>query len=118
MVAFKSLPLGYTTLMSVGHLYKGINMKNPLKQLAVNLAVSTGGNPLTVTGTICLFYIMFSVLESTIEKLTYSEAFAHFLDPVFVVMFIIYTYYCIDICATWKSQRCKFSNQERESSDD
>ena len=89
-------------------------MKNPLSKLALNLAITTGGDPLKTTGAICLFYVMFSVLESTVEKLIYNEAFAHALDPVFVVMFIIYTYYCIDVCAIWKRQGCKFANERAE----
>lgn len=78
-------------------------MFNFIEKSAATLAESANGNPIITTLVIMLFYIMFNVLEATIEEAIFGERFAHFLDPFFALMFIAYAGYAVVACAVFNS---------------
>ena len=80
-------------------------MFNFIEESAYVLAESANGNPITTTLVIMLFYIMFNVLEATIEKVLFGERFEHFLDPFFALMFIAYAAYAVMACAFFNSAK-------------
>ncbi|HUH57658.1 MAG TPA: hypothetical protein VL020_03990 [Pseudomonadales bacterium] len=74
-----------------------------IEKSASILAESSNGSPITTTLVIMLFYIMFNVLEASIEKVIFGERFVHILDPVFGAMFIAYAGYAVMACAFFNS---------------
>ena len=69
------------------------------------LAESASGSPTTTTFVVCLFYLMFSILEASIERLVFGERFEHFLDPLFIVGFICYAAYAVYGCALYNYRK-------------
>ena len=72
---------------------------NKLEQATFTLAKSSRGNPVVSTSTILLFFLMFNLLESSIERLAFGERFEHWLDPLFTMAFISYSAYAVWWCA-------------------
>lgn len=52
------------------------------------VARAAGGNPVLSTLTILIFYLAFNMLEAMVEKLIFGERFEHWLDPLFILVFI------------------------------
>lgn len=71
---------------------------NVLLNSGLWLARSSDGNPIVSTITVILFYLMFNMVEASIERLIWGERFEHFLDPVFMAMFIAYAGYGVYCC--------------------
>ena len=82
-------------------------MFNFIEKSAMTLAESANGSPITTTLVIMLFYIMFNVLEASIEKVFFGERFEHLLDPFFALMFIAYAGYAVMACAFFNSSKGK-----------
>lgn len=80
-------------------------MFNFIEKSAMLLAESSNGNPITTILVIMLFYIMFNVLEASIEKVIFGERFEHFMDPVFGAMFIAYAGFAVMHCAFFNSAK-------------
>jgi hypothetical protein len=78
---------------------------NKLETVTLALAKACDGNPVTSIATIMLFYLMFSLVEATVEKLIYGERFVHWLDPFFMCAFIAYSAYAVWWCALWNSAK-------------
>lgn len=78
-------------------------MFNFIEKSAHVLAESANGDPIIAIIIIMLFYIMFYVLEASIEKVIFGERFEHFLDPIFGAMFIAYAGYAVAACAFFNS---------------
>lgn len=68
-----------------------------------SVARSAKGNPITSTALVILFYLMFSVVEATVERLLFGERFEHWLDPFFGAAFMAYAAYCVFCCAVFNS---------------
>lgn len=75
-----------------------------IEQSSMTLAAATKGNPVLTTITIMLFYVLFTILESGVEKLIFGERFEHWLDPFFIVCFIAYAAYSVWACAVFNSK--------------
>lgn len=82
-------------------------MFNFIEKSAAALAESANGSPITTTLVIMLFYIMFNMLEASIEKVFFGERFEHFLDPIFGAIFIAYAGYAVMACAFFNSTNGK-----------
>jgi len=67
------------------------------------LARASKGNPFTSTATVLLFYVMFNLLEGMIERLIFGERFEHWLDPIFISVFISYAAYSVWMCALFQT---------------
>ncbi|WP_067514710.1 hypothetical protein [Endozoicomonas ascidiicola] len=74
-------------------------------KMTAALVRSADGNPVHTTLTVMLFFVMFSVLEATIEKLIFGERFEHWLDPIFICGFIGFASYMVWVCAVYKESR-------------
>ncbi len=72
---------------------------NKLEQATFALAKASKGNPVISTATILLFFVMFNLLESGIERLAFGEQFEHWLDPFFIMACISYSAYAVWWCA-------------------
>ena len=78
---------------------------NAIEKSAQILAESCSGNPVLTTCVVILFYVLFGMLEATVEKLIYGERFEHWLDPFFIASFIAYSAYAVMACAIYNSSR-------------
>lgn len=78
---------------------------NKLEKATLALAKSSNGNPVISTATIMLFYVMFNLLESQIEKLIFGDRFEHWLDPIFIMVFICYSAYSVWWCAIFNGTK-------------
>lgn len=67
------------------------------------IARSAKGNPIISTVLVILFYVMFSVIEATVERLLFGDHFEHLLDPFFGTAFMAYSAYCVYCCAVFNS---------------
>jgi len=76
---------------------------NKLEKATLALARASNGNPVLSTLTVMLFFVMFNVLEATIEKLMFGERFEHWLDPFFMLAFIAYSAYSVWWCSIFNS---------------
>lgn len=76
-------------------------MLEKIEQVTMYLAAASNGNPIVSTGTIILFWAMFSILEAQIECLIFGERFEHFLDPFFISCFIAWAAYAVWCCAVF-----------------
>ena len=72
--------------------------------MTVHLARASNGNPVLSTATIMLFYVMFNLVEASIEMLIFGERFVHYLDPIFALIFMGYAAYTVCICAAINSR--------------
>lgn len=87
---------------------------NRIQQATYRLAQACEGNTISTTIVVILFYLMFSVLEATVETLIFGHRLVHFLDPIFVVMFIGYSAYAVYWCAVFNGEKNKASNTTAE----
>lgn len=78
---------------------------NQLQKSATVLAASCEGSPIATTFVVCLFYIMFSVLEATIEMVIWRSRFTHWLDVPFQLVAICYAAYAVYHCAVYNSKK-------------
>ncbi len=82
---------------------------NSIQRATLRLAQACRGNPVKSTLTIMLFYVMFNIMETLIEKLIFGERFEHFLDLVFSLAFIAYAAYAVYWCAVYNSIESRFN---------
>ncbi len=78
---------------------------NKLQTATLALAKASDGNPVFSTGTIMLFFVMFSIFEASIERLVFGEQFEHWLDPFFMLVFIAYSAYSVWWCAVFNGSK-------------
>lgn len=78
---------------------------NQLQKATTALAASCEGSPIVTTIVVCLFYIMFSILEATVEMVIWGGRFTHWLDIPFQLIAICYAAYAVYYCAIYNSQR-------------
>lgn len=76
---------------------------NYLAGSGIILAASVEGSAIKAVLLVILYWAMFNVVESSIEKLIFGERFIHFLDPVFACMFIAYSGYAVWHCALYNN---------------
>lgn len=79
-------------------------MINIIEKSGAILSSATQGNPALSVFCVVLFYLLFSVLEATVEKLIFGERFEHWLDPFFIAGFIAYAGYSVYACAVFNSR--------------
>lgn len=80
---------------------------NKLEKSLYVLAQSAEGNPVITTATVILFWMMFTVVEASIEKMIWGERFEHWLDPIFAAAFIGYAAGSVWFCAAYNSTKTK-----------
>lgn len=74
--------------------------------LTCRLAQACEGNPVMSTILVMLFYLMFGMVEATVETLIWGNRFVHFMDdPVFSLMFMAYAAYAVWWCAVLNSSK-------------
>lgn len=78
---------------------------NKLQTATLALAKASGGNPVISTATVMLFFVMFTLLEASIERLIFGERFEHWLDPLFIMSFIAYSAYSVWWCAVFNGSK-------------
>jgi len=76
---------------------------NRIQQSTYRLAQACKGSPISSTVVVMLFFVMFNVMEATVEKFIFGERFVHFLDPIFALAFIGYSAYAVYWCAVLNS---------------
>ena len=69
----------------------------------MTLAESCKGNPVLSTVVVIMFFLMFDVVLTGIEKLIFGERFEHWIDPIIGVLFIAYAAYGVWACAVFNS---------------
>tara|TARA_R100000657_G_C4578463_1_gene41558 strand:- start:159 stop:407 length:249 start_codon:yes stop_codon:yes gene_type:complete len=74
-------------------------MINWIENSAYALGLASKGNPFIAVVTVFVFWIMFSAMEAGIEKLIWGERFEHWLDPVFILIFMGYAGLAVWQCA-------------------
>ena len=74
---------------------------NFISKSAFSLATASKGNPVVSTATVILFFLIFNIIEASVETVIFGERFTHFLDPIFGVLFISYAAYCVESCAVY-----------------
>ena len=79
-------------------------MTEIIERSALALAGASNGSPITTTIVVLLFYLFFNLLEAMLEKLIYGERFEHWLDPIFITVFIAYSAYAVYACALHNSK--------------
>lgn len=72
-----------------------------IKQSIRVLVAASDGNPVITTCVVILFFIMFNMVLSVVEKLLFGERFEHWLDPVFASGFIVYAALAVYGCAEY-----------------
>ena len=85
---------------------------NKIQQATYRLAQACEGSPISSTVVVMLFFVMFNVMEATVEKLIFGERFEHFLDPLFSLAFIGYSAYAVYWCAVFNSEKNRAPNAE------
>lgn len=78
---------------------------NILESSGKMLAASANGNPVISVLVVILFYIMFSTVEASVEKLIFGERFEHWLDLFFQIAFMGYAGYSVVACAVFNSKQ-------------
>jgi len=78
-------------------------MRNRFEKATMSLVRASSGNPVITTATILLFYVMFNTAEALIEKLIFGERFEHWLDPIFIMLFMCYSAYAVWWCAIFNT---------------
>ena len=78
-------------------------MMNIFEKATMALVRASDGNPFITTATILLFFFMFNLAEGQIEKLIFGERFEHWLDPIFITLFICYSAYAVWWCAIFNT---------------
>lgn len=68
----------------------------------LTLARACDANPLLAIGVIMMFYIMFNIVLSIVEKLVFGKGFEHWLDVVIGCAFILLSYQAVKYCAILK----------------
>lgn len=76
---------------------------NKIQKATLHLAKSCEGSPIVTTVIVMMFFLMFSVMEATIEELIFGARFVHFLDPIFQLLFICYAAYAVYYCDVFNS---------------
>lgn len=76
-----------------------------LQNMTYSLAKASNGNPVISTATVMLFYVMFNLLEVSLETLIFGERFHHWLDPLFQLAFIAYSAYAVWWCAVFNGTK-------------
>ena len=76
-----------------------------IKKSVLALAGACGGNPIMTTIVVFMFYLAFNTLECVVEKLIFGQRFHHWLDPLFIGLFISYSAYAVWGCAAHNSKR-------------
>ncbi len=69
----------------------------------LTIVEATDRNPLSLIVIVFFLWCAFDLLEMTIEKLISGHHFAHWLDPIFQVLFIGYAAYGVFWCAALKA---------------
>lgn len=77
----------------------------PIRESVLALAAASHGNPIVSSVTVITFYVMFSFLEASAEKLIFGHRFEHWLDPIFIIAFMAYAAYSVYGCAIYNSQK-------------
>ena len=77
-------------------------MINIITTATTYLAISCDKIPLFITVMIFLAMLAFTMVEGTIETLIFGDRFEHWLDPLFMCIFIAWGAYAIYICAVLK----------------
>lgn len=83
---------------------------NKIQLATYRLAQACEGSPISTTVVVMLFFVMFNVIEATVEKLVFGERFEHFLDPIFGLAFIGYSAYAVYWCAVFNSEKNRAPN--------
>ncbi len=65
---------------------------------AKQLAQASGESPLTVMLAMFFIYTTFNSIESMIERLLFGKSFLHWLDPLFLTIFLLFTLLSISYC--------------------
>ena len=73
-----------------------------IRKATVYLAFSCDKNPILTTIMISLAMIVFNMVEGTVETLIFGDRFEHWLDPLFMCIFIAWGAYATYICAVLK----------------
>lgn len=69
---------------------------------AKQLAQASGESPLTVMLAMFFIYTTFSSIEVMIERLLFGKSFLHWLDPLFLIIFLLFTLLSISYCKPTK----------------
>ena len=75
-----------------------------LRKMTIRLVLSCDANPFLCVAMVMLFFVMFNVLEWTVEKLLFGQGFVHWLDPLFQLCFIAYSGYVVHMCACYREE--------------
>jgi hypothetical protein len=75
---------------------------NIISKSIKQLVSASSGDPATTTIVVMLFALMFNVLLASIETVLYGGRFAHWLDPLFIAVFIVYAARAVIACDDYK----------------
>lgn len=73
-----------------------------IKRSAFNVAQASKGNPIISLMTVCIFFLMFSMIEDGVETLIFGDVFTHWLDPIFGMAFMAYSAMTVWGCAVYQ----------------
>jgi hypothetical protein len=85
-------------------------IKALIKSMTFRLVAASDADPVRTSITIMIFYIMFNMALATLEALIWGERFEHWLDPVFVIMFMAYMAHAVFWCAAVQVTRMEKKN--------
>lgn len=68
------------------------------------IARASKGSPVLSVATVMLFYLMFNMFESGVERIIFGERFEHWLDIVFRLGFISYAAFSVYSCAIYNTK--------------
>ena len=79
-------------------------MEDRITAATTYLAISCDRNPILTTIMISLALLAFTMVEGTVETLIFGDRFEHWLDPLFMCVFIAWAAYATYICAVLKAK--------------
>lgn len=75
-----------------------------INDAAYVIAAASRGNPVLAILSVMLFYLLFDLVEASIEKLIWGDAFSHWLDPIFAVFFMAFSGLTVWKCAVYNAK--------------
>ena len=90
-------------------------MKDRITEATLWLAISCDKNPILTTIMIFLAMLAFTMVEGTVETLIFGDRFEHWLDPLFMCVFIAWAAYATYICAVLKAHEANAKHPHTES---
>ena len=78
-----------------------------INKYTLMLVIGCDKSPLRSTAMIFAFYIFFSIIQSSVERLIFGEMFENWLEPIFTLIFMVWAACAAYLCGVIRVEEAK-----------